>query len=213
MDKRIQVVLEEYAARNAAEIPVLNGLTQAEFDSRQDEFLLPTGKAVSTFLNELIKATGAKTILELGMSYGYTSIYLGEAARATGGRVITTEINPAKIAYAQAMHARAGLTDYIEIRQGDVRDTLAAARESFDIVLLDVWKDLYVECLQLFYPKLAPGAYVIADNMINMRDEALPYRAAIRTKPLIDTVLLPLGHGIEVSRYKAGLDAWGIAPQ
>jgi len=211
MEKRIQAVLDQYAARNEAETPELYRLSAAQFEHRKHEFLLPTGPAVGTFLNLLIKGSGARTVLELGTSYGYTSIYLGEAVRATGGRVITTELEPAKIAYARAMHAEAGLADVVEVRQGDARQLIADAPETFDLVLVDLWKDLYVECLELFFPKLAPGAYIVADNMINMRDAAMPYRKAIRTKPHIDTVLLPLGHGIEVSRYKAGLDQWEIA--
>jgi predicted O-methyltransferase YrrM len=212
VDPKIQLVLDEYQARNAREAEILKRISDAEFAPREHEFLLATGPVVGQFLNQLIKSTGAKTILELGMSYGYTSIYLGEAARATGGRVITTEFEPNKIAYARERHVRAGLSDIVEIRVGDVRDTLDTAQERFDIVLLDVWKDLYVDCLERVYPKLAPGGYLIADNMINIREQAFPYRQAVRAKPHIDSVLLPFGHGIEVSRYTAGLDRWFIAP-
>lgn len=216
MDERVEAVLRQYEARLAKEMEEMKHLTPEELPRRLDDFLIPVGPGVGRFLNELIKASKAKTILELGMSYGYGSIYLGEAARATGGRVITTEIHPGKIAYAKAMHAKAGLADHIEIRAGDARETIAAAKEKFDFVLVDLWKDLYLDCLELFYPKLAPGAYVVADNMTEppmFRSEALVYRKAIRAKPNMGSVLLMLGQGIEVSRYTAGLDQYEIAPK
>jgi predicted O-methyltransferase YrrM len=216
MDQRVEAVLGEYAVRNAAESAELHRLQPADLARRIDEFLIPVGPVVGMFLNELIKAAGAKTILELGMSYGYTSIYLAEAARATGGRVITTEIHPDKIVYAKAMHKKAGLEGLIEIREGDALKTLSAAKEKFDFVLVDLWKDLYVPCLELFYPKLSSGAYVAADNMIlppYSREAAMAYRTKIRAMPHIDSVLLALGSGIELSRYTAGLDRWGIAAQ
>jgi predicted O-methyltransferase YrrM len=215
MDEKIADVLADYAVRYEKERALMAQFSPEDWSKRVDELLIPIGPVVGEFVNALIKASGAKVILELGMSYGYGSIYLGEAARATGGKVITTELHAGKIAYARKMHERAGLADVIEIRQGDAHDTLRMAKERFDFVLVDLWKDLYVSCLDLFYPKLAPGAYVVADNMINppsARAEVLAYRAAIKAKPHMESILLPLGNGIEVSRYVAGLDPSGIAP-
>lgn len=189
-------------------------ISRQEIRDSLEDLLIAVGPDVGLFMNGLVKASGAKTVIELGMSYGYSSIYLGEAARANGGRLITTEIHPGKIEYAKKMHAKAGLSEVIEIRQGDVRKTLADAQEKFDFVLVDLWNDIYAECINLFYPKLAPGAYIIADNMIDpweTRDGGLEYRNMIKSKPNIESVLLPVGSGIEVSRYIAGLDKWGIS--
>ena len=68
----------------------------------------------------------------------------------------------------------------------------------------DIWKDLYVPCLDLFYPKLAPGVVIAADNMIEpaaAHAEAADYRRAVRAKPQMQSMLLPLGQGIELSRF------------
>ena len=72
----------------------------------------------------------------------------------------------------------------------------------FDLVLLDIWKDLYVPCLRAFYPKLADEGIIAADNMIEpamLREDVRKYRAAVRALSDIQTTLLPIGSGIELS--------------
>ncbi len=74
----------------------------------------------------------------------------------------------------------------------------------FDFVLLDVWKDLYLPCFDLFASKLSPGAIVVADNMTfpeSTRQAAEAYRRRVRESRRFDSVLLPVGSGIEVSRF------------
>jgi predicted O-methyltransferase YrrM len=72
-----------------------------------------------------------------------------------------------------------------------------------DFVLLDLWKDLYVPCLKAFYPRLNPGAIIVADNMLwPVTEEVKQYGCAVRALPGITSVLLPVGMGIEVSRYE-----------
>jgi predicted O-methyltransferase YrrM len=78
----------------------------------------------------------------------------------------------------------------------------------FDFVLLDIWKELYTPCLEAVYPKLADEAIIAADNMISpeiARDDVRVYRAAVRAKPDLQTSLLPIGSGIELSvKWSAG---------
>ena len=72
-----------------------------------------------------------------------------------------------------------------------------------DLVFLDLWKDLYVPCLEAFYPKLNAGAIILADNMIRPASEGVRrYADAVRARPGITSVLLPIGSGLEVSRYE-----------
>ena len=82
------------------------------------------------------------------------------------------------------------------------------ARTQPAMVLLDIWKDLYVPCLEAFYPKLSDEGVIAADNMIEpemAREDVRKYRAAIRALPDMQTALLPIGSGIELSvRWPAG---------
>jgi predicted O-methyltransferase YrrM len=74
--------------------------------------------------------------------------------------------------------------------------------QGIDSVLLDLWKDLYLPCLEAFYPKLNPGAIIVADNMLRPGgDDLKRYGEAVRARPGISTVLLPVGSGLEVSRF------------
>ena len=181
---------------------------RAAFDDpnrQRDELLLPVGPATASFLRTLIEEAEAKAILEIGTSYGYSTMWLAEAARATGGKVISLEIEARKVEYAKRELVKAGLADYVEFRIGDALQTLEALAGPFDVVLLDLWKNLYVRCFDLLYPKLAPGAIVVADNMLfpeASRPDANLYRARARAAAGISSVLLPIGSGIEVSRFR-----------
>jgi predicted O-methyltransferase YrrM len=204
MDAAILEVLAEYEKRGAEEHKrqLRDGLEK--WLDQRDEFLISVGPATGQLLNILAKSIRAKTVVELGTSYGYSTVWLAEAVRANGGKLISLDKADYKQAYARERIARAGLTAYVEFRLGDALETLTTLTGPFDFVLVDLWKELYVPCLELFYPKLAPGAFIAADNMIYpdvYRESALEYRQLVRSKPKIDSVLLPVGSGVELSRF------------
>jgi predicted O-methyltransferase YrrM len=210
MDAAIAAVLAEYEKRGAEEHKLQLQGTMEQWLDRRDEFLIAVGPATGQLLNILAKSVKAKTILELGTSYGYSTVWLAEAARATGGKLITLEKADYKQDYARAMLTKAGLVAHVDFRLGDALETIALLPGPFDFVLVDLWKELYIPCLDLFYPKLSPGAFIAADNMLlpeSYREGALKYRKHVRTKPKIDTVLLPVGSGVELSRYDVPLTA------
>jgi predicted O-methyltransferase YrrM len=103
---------------------------------------------------------------------------------------------------------RAGLADFVDFRQGDAMQSLENLETNVDFVLLDLWKDLYVPCFRLFHPKLNPGAVVVADNMLfpeSARTHASVYRQHVRSQADMQSILLPVGSGLEVSRCIRGL--------
>ena len=204
-DKKIESVLAEYHKRIEAEDVLVQSLSHEERNARLNEFLLPVGEEVGIFINSLAKSAKSKTILEIGTSYGYSTIWLAEAAKANGGKVITLEISAEKAAYARQKTEEAGVSEFVEFRVGDALESIADAPETFDFVLVDVWKELYLPCFDLFFPKLKTGAWVLADNMIfppHSLPEATAYRNRIRETKAFDTLLMPIGSGIEVSLLK-----------
>jgi predicted O-methyltransferase YrrM len=203
VDAAIETVLREYDLRSAAEMKRMQELPPAEMMKHIDEFLLPVGPATGQLMNILIKEAKAKIILEIGTSHGYSTVWLAEAARATGGKVITLDVHAGKQEYARNALSKAGLASVVEFKLGDARESIAALKEPIDFVLLDLWKDLYIPCFDLFYAKLASGAMVVAEFS---RADAELYRKHVRAKADIQSVLLPVGSGIEISRCTRGLE-------
>ncbi len=201
-DPRAAEVFAEYDARHRHEQELTRDLPRASFGDRRDEFLLPVGAAVGNFLRALALGKEAPAILELGTSYGYSTLFLADAARQTGGRVVSIDLDPAKQEYAAHMLARAGLAEWVEFRSGDALDLVAADPGPFDLVLLDIWKNLYPACFEAVYPKLAEEGALVSDNMIypeSAREAVRAYRASMRAKDDLQSVLLPLGSGIELT--------------
>jgi len=204
MDDAVETVLADYDQRGAREFKLRDHMSEEEWMSHRDDFLISIGRHTGQILNILIKGAKARNILEIGTSYGHSTVWLAEAARATGGKVITIDEKAYKQEYARGMIARAGLAAQVDFRLGDAREIISALPGPFDFVLVDLWKDLYIPCFDLFYPKLSPGALVAADNMLrpeSAREDALAYRKHVRSKPHIDSVLLEVGSGVELSRY------------
>jgi predicted O-methyltransferase YrrM len=198
MDDKVRAVLDIYHAQMREE----GGLGPEDADWR-DRMLLPVGEEAGHFINILAKSLEAPTILEIGTSYGYSGIWLGEAVRATGGRLITLELQDYKSVHAKGMAERAGLADFVDFQVGDALALIDRLPAGIDFVLLDLWKDLYMPCLEAFYPKLNPGAIIVADNMtFPGGEEVARYGRAVRAMPGITSVLLPVGQGLEVSRYE-----------
>jgi predicted O-methyltransferase YrrM len=204
MDRAVEAVLGEYEERERVENQVKREIGFDDDHSRRDEFLLSVGRASAQILSILVKSLKPKTILEVGGSYGYSTVWLAEAAQSVGGKLITLEIHPQKQQYSRQAVAKAGLSGSVDFRLGDARELISQLPGPFDFVLLDLWKDFYIPCFDLFYPKLSPGAIVVADNMTYpemTRAQASKYRAHVRTKPYIDSILLAVGGGLEVSRF------------
>lgn len=206
MDDRMKTVLDLYHRRMEEEAkgrragPPPRERADAELDRR----LLAVGPDSGRLINILARSLKAPNILELGTSYGYSGIWLADAARASGGRLTTMELQDYKSAHAREMAEKAGLADFVDFKVGDAVEMIAGLPFGLDFVLVDLWKDLYVPCLEAFYPKLNPGAIIVADNMIRpANEEVVHYARAIRGKPGMTSILVPVGSGLEISRFDA----------
>jgi len=197
-------VIEEYEARARREEQLWSTLSPEQAMRRRDELLLPVGRAAGTLMNLLIKEGMARRILEVGSSYGYSTVWLAEAARSIGGKVVSLELRGAKTEYAREQLARAGLEACVEFRVGDALDSLTQLAGPWDFVLIDLWKELYVPVFDLLHGgKLADGAVIVADNMLqpeSARVHARAYRERVRSARDMSSVLLAVGNGLEVSR-------------
>lgn len=118
------------------------------------------------FLYSCARACRARRIVEFGSSMGVSSIYLAAALRDNGGgRLIGTDLEGAKAERAMAHLELVGLSDLVEFRVGDARETLSSGLGGeVDMVLLDGAFTLYLPVLKLLEPHLRPGAIVIGEN-------------------------------------------------
>lgn len=129
-------------------------------------FALPVSRETGRLLYLLARATRARSIVEFGTSFGLSTLHLAAALRDNGGgRLITSEFEPSKIAVANANIAAAGLSDLVELREGDALETFRHdLPDRIDLLLLDGAKSLYRDILSLVEDRLCPGAVIVADN-------------------------------------------------
>ena len=147
-------------------------------------------------LGVLVRATRARRVLELGTSNGYSTIWLADAAEATGGALTSVEIDPARTALARANLARAGLT--AELVTGDAAETLRTSGDgAWDVVFLDAERPAYAgywpELLRVLRPD---GGLLAIDNVLSHAAEVAEVTALIAAEPAVTTVLIPIGAGV-----------------
>ena len=157
---------------------------------------LAVSRETGTLLYMLARSSGARTIVEFGTSFGISTLHLAAALRDNGGgRLITSEFEPSKVARARANLTAGGLIDLVEIREGDALHTLSAdLPDTIDLLLLDGAKALYPEILSLVESRLRPGALIVADNA----DYSPDYLARVRA-PASGYMSMPFGEDVELS--------------
>lgn len=141
---------------------------------------LSVSRETGRLLYLLARSMRAHDIVEFGTSFGISTLYLAAALRENGGgRVISTEFEPSKVARARQHLRDAGLDDLVEIREGDALKTLSTGLpDAVDLVLLDGAKALYGDVLDMLLGRLRPGALIVADNADHSPDYLARVRAA-----------------------------------
>jgi len=199
---RQSLISEYFAGRDTGADPPTAEKIKA---FRADKFVaLDRDKA--EFCYQLCRATNARRIVEAGTSYGVSTLYLAAAVRdnigasSDSGVVIGTEYEPAKASVARAHFEQAGLSGFIDLREGDLRDTLREIDGPVDFMLVDIWVVMARPALELVAPHLRPGAIVVCDNTNQFRNEYAEYFAFLEDPANgFRTITLPFGGGLELS--------------
>jgi predicted O-methyltransferase YrrM len=122
------------------------------------------------FAYMLCRALRARRVVEIGTSFGVSTHYLAAAVRDNGGGVvIATEYEASKAVQARANFTIAGISELIDLREGDLRQTLRTIDGEIDFVLMDVWPEMSRPALELLHPRLRTGAVILADNTQQFR--------------------------------------------
>ncbi len=179
---------------------------QGFYDEAMHSFLsdkmvaLDRNKAEFCYL--LCRSLRAKRVVEAGTSFGVSTLYLAAAVRdnqVDNGVVIGTEHEPRKVEIAQSHFQEAGLSEFIDLREGDLRHTLQNVGGQVDFMLIDIW-EVAQPALELVSPSLRPGAIVVCDNTAVDIDEYGAYFEFVNDpKNRFRTMTIPFEGGFELS--------------
>jgi predicted O-methyltransferase YrrM len=219
-DPKLEALLERLHQRSESQNPELfsyftkrakeGTLSMRRFDDDAHRFmrdkLVALDRDKAELAYQLCRALRAKRVVEAGTSFGVSTLYLAAAvrdnARDDGGRgvVIGTEHEPDKAKVARAHFAEAGLAEWIDLREGDLRKSLEDVEGPIDFVLLDIWVDMVMPTIERVAPKLRPGAIVLADNTTQFREAYEPYFAYVSDpRNRLRTLTLPYEGGLELT--------------
>ena len=153
-------------------------------------------------LRLLTEAVGAKHVVEIGTSNGYSGIWICLGLRTTGGKLTTHEIDARRAGLARENFKRADVADIVTLVEGDAHKTVSKIKEPIDVLFLDADKPGYIDYLKKLLPRVRPGGLVLAHNT-NMRGGMDDYLKAITTSADLETVfVLKQGAGIGVTLKK-----------
>jgi predicted O-methyltransferase YrrM len=175
-------------------------------DAREGEYsrrMLNITPDTGVLLGILARASGARAILELGTSDGYSTLWLAAAARDLGGHVLTIERLQEKAELARANFARAGLAEWITLREGAAEAVLRELSGPYDLIFLDADRPSYMAYLDGLLALLRPGGLLVTDNVVSHAHELTEFLAALKAHPALDTVTLPIGNGEELTYKRA----------
>jgi predicted O-methyltransferase YrrM len=180
--------------------------TAAEIKQFRSDKFVALDRDKAEFCYQLCRANNARRIVEAGTSYGVSTLYLAAAVRdnvrAGGGKgsVVGTEYEPEKAAIARTHFEAAGLSRFIDLREGDLRETLRQIDGAVDFMLVDIWVAMARPALELVFPHLRPGAVVVCDNTRQFRAEYADYFAFLEDPANgFRTMTLPFDGGLELS--------------
>lgn len=183
------------------------GLIQ-ELEKTQEDFW-NISRASANFLNMLIKISGAKNVVEVGTSNGYSGIWIAKALKkelgGTGGHLTTIEYYEKRIVLAQDNFKKCEVDDIITIKQGSATDVLEelCAQDDFitDFVFIDANKGEYIKYFDIINPKLKKGGIIAADNITSHPEKVAPFVEKIKSDPNYQVEILDLPAGMLIG-YK-----------
>ena len=186
IDETAQAVMARLEAQDAGE---------RERGAPRSERLRQISPEVGRFLHTVALARQLRTIVEIGTSGGYSTIWLSLAARTAGASVTTLELDPKKVAAATANLRAAGLDGVATVIEGDAAAYLRAQREPVDFFFLDAEKEDYLGYLELIVPLLAPAGVLVADNLLSHANDLAAFRERALGDERLSGLVVPIGRG------------------
>ena len=187
-------------------------IAEMETQARQRDIPI-VGPAVATLLSLLARSIGARRVFELGSAIGYSTAFFAEAV-GPGGRVFYTDGSEKNAREARGYLEKLGLADRVEFRVGEAVSVLKTSEGDFDVIFVDIDKDGYPQALEAAAPRVRPGGYLLADNVLwsgrvvdsGSRDAATEgireFNRRLFARRDFESVVVPLRDGVAVARKR-----------
>lgn len=205
-DGVLQAAQADYLARI---LPPRGGVLRAMEDEARRQKVPIVDPEVGLFLDQLIRISGARRVLEVGTATGFSGLWMAKALPA-GGELVTIDIDPNRLEIARGHFREAGVLDKVTTLQGAGLEMIPKAAGIFDLVFLDAIKEEYRRYVELALPKLRAGGLLVCDNLLwsgqvadkIVKEDERESTLALRefnpwfvSHPQLRAQILPLGDG------------------
>ncbi|MDQ3048486.1 MAG: O-methyltransferase [Bacteroidota bacterium] len=207
----IDPAIEQYALNHSDEESAVLKKLNRETHAKVMMPRMLSGHMQGNLLSMISKMIRPKQILEIGTYTGYSAICLAQGLQEQG-RLHTIDINEELESMVRSYVAESGLSEKISFYVGDATSIIPTIAETFDIVFIDADKKNYSAYYDLVFNKVAPGGYIIADNVLwsgkvldtkkmDADTKAIDdYNKKINADPRVENMLLPLRDGLMIAR-------------
>ena len=145
----------------------------------------------------LVRASGARHVLEIGTSNGYSTLWLADAVRSVGGTLVSVDVDAARSASAAQNLDRAGLRALVELQIDDAAVSLQQAPDRYwDMIFLDAERPAYTDYWPDLVRTLRPGGLLAVDNVLSHADELVDFRSLVGSDERVSEALVPTGAGL-----------------
>jgi predicted O-methyltransferase YrrM len=188
-----QVKMEPAQAKSATEKKILSVLNRMEASGGT---YLDVGSEGGRLLRLLAENMGAKNVVEIGTSTGYSGLWMAMALSTTGGKLTTFEIDAKRAAQARANFREAGVEGLVTVIEGDAHEKAGQVKGPIDLLFLDADKEGYGDYLAKLLPLVRPGGLIVADNL----GRATEYAANVMRNPELETVVTSQRMGVTLKK-------------
>ena len=211
MDRFIDAAVEQFAHDHSEPETDLYARLREETHRVMDRPQMQVGLLEGRFLKMLVRLTGAKEVLEIGMFTGYSALMMAEAL-PENGRLITCEIDPKAEAIARKYFVESPHGKKIDIRMGSALETIKKLSGPFDLVFIDADKPNYCNYYQACFPLVKPGGLIVGDNVlwsgkvIDPKDDdtraIVAFNDLVQSDTRVENVCLTIRDGIMLARKR-----------
>lgn len=165
------------------------------------------GKETGKLLGTLIRFKNARRVLELGTCLGYSTIWICEALKETGGTLVTVERKSKLVLEAEDNLKKAELYNYVNFIDGEADEIIYQLDGPFDLILLDIGKSQYSELLDRCIELTRRNGMIVADDTLfkargfkeNISNHIDRYNKQVFADKRLYSTILPIGDGVTLS--------------